>query len=333
MASHDVAILRPSSSELTVGLTADGIQALEARFTQIREWLREEATLQETSTAAKDIRDLSNWLRIRKTANALRIQAMQIEATALRRLGKAGFLDSLRPIDKTLARWFAGMDQDEFDEALQQIAEPESLPTWRMRVLRGKEQAQRQDAAENVLKGNPVSPADPSALSDKSEGLFPERRELHDAAVTLLAAVVAQHHPFRIDESALSLAAQLREEVWNDTAGHVLLARLIGFALDVVSDRSPELYLRWRVDGAVIYVPTAVTYEEDDLGWVRVPWSTASPAQLEAMVAHRTQQANEAAGDAENLRRLADVIRDSKFGDTCEERLDAAWNDPRFKPS
>lgn len=275
---------------------------------RIRAWLASSASPDEAADAADQLRQTREWMRIQKAATELRIEALRLEFTAIRRVGQSG-RDELLPKNlRTVARDCAAMTDAAFRLLLAELNEAASPRAVWNRRQRAIEVEEWRDYGRKL-----------AADIDKPQ---PHRdiTRVQQAAHILLSEMRTEAQPFTVASATERLAEVLveQEEVdWMTSAARDGLAEVVREALRVeYADASGPL----KVGGRTYRVPAFVTYHEGDVGWIRVPVAVAGISQLKAMAELRQIQAQQLAAAASELADLAALLA-STGATTCVEAL------------
>lgn len=253
------------------------------------------------------------YLRITKQAGRVRVEALRVELLALRRIGQLGATQLLgsRSGAKAQAKLFATLDDTAWAEVMR-LCEDLVSPTVVYRHLQGVEHERSTRVhLDYVYAGQHVAIVPPSW------------DEMVIAAHVMLDRADDEGEAITVPEAALALAKAYGR---NDDLDR---AQMVGleFAVRTAIRHADASTQRVAIDGVPSTVPAFVTYEEDEAGYVRVPFKVASIEQLTAMARARRSQAEALAIAAANLERVADVLAAviAGYGDrTCGEALDDA---------
>lgn len=255
---------------------------------QTRQWL---ATLDDASQIA-DAEERARLglevLKITKEAETLAREVQSLQCEALRKLAQLDGATSpgRRPGPalahlhsgalRHAARWLASMPDDEFAELIETCSPWSTVTTLHYNARTPEERKNsRARALRRVKNGHLRHP------------VASEPEDLTGAARQILTHLAERDGHVTTADAALKLGERLGlSEV--DTVTYQGLAETVRQAV----------MLEWRdskdvvalVGGRAVRCPKFVTYQEEGLGWVRVPWDRASLGQLEFMLAYRTRQ-------------------------------------------
>lgn len=273
----------------------DRMQALQSQITQSLDD-------SEVRDVAEKSARLREWLKATKAASDLRIAAVRLECTALRRLALLWEDASERPSGIHASSWkaargFASLEDDEFERLLDDLTQASSPGTLYRQVRHQFEAAERDRRRAEGLVDFVREVHDEDEYYEEQAA-----RGLRDSATTLIEALDVVGKPFTVASAAVDLGAALTECVpmrdvadWqNDDIQSVLR--------DVVRDAITH------ANDDVSDVPRIITYHDQALGFVRVPSSAANLSHLLAMAAFRRKQADEAVAAAAELEGLCDRL-------------------------
>lgn len=254
----------------TTGDVATQVQKLR----EVCAWVMD-ASADDAFAVATKAKQARAYIKAIEGSAAIAREATRLECIAYRRLGQLGSTELLpKGEPRNIAKAFAAMADDEFADWLEQVG-PHSgaIGTYRM-VNRAAAHRRMREDGESVGSGKAVRPLEPSSMHD-----------LVEAASAMLNALTAEDVPFTVTEIADGLAESLGV-VPHYTApareGYREAVRLAMALPPGEDDNGPH-------DDA----PRWVTYEEDAMGWVRVPFRVASLEQFAAMVKLRRAQADQ----------------------------------------
>lgn len=292
------------------------------RFVAILRWVEASETVDQAADVADKSRQIADWLRVQQASDAARVAATRLECIAVRRVAQLGGVDRLRPIDRRAALSFAALSDEEFKVVLDAapiIGRPNSI----FQHLRNKqEEAIREEITGRRVKRVVVDgfPEDP----DPVEG----RARIARAAAELLDGLSLKGCPFTVDSAGRELGERLAEETedrwWSSDELRPALREAIREAIRLAPPSSDD-------DSGPR--PDIVTYYDNQIGWVRIPWHVASIAQLGAMVELRQQQAKAMQSAADQLASLYVGLLNSADGDMGVKCPDALFPKTHRKKS
>lgn len=290
------------------------------RFAAILRWVEASETVDQAADVANKSRQIADWLKVQQASEEARVAATRLECIAVRRVAQLGGVDRLRPVDRRAALSFAALSDEEFKVVLDAapiIGKPNSI----FQYLRNKqEETIREEITGRRVKRAIVDgfPEDP----DPIEGQVKIAR----AAAELLDGLSLEGRPFTIDDAGRELGERLAEETedgwWSSDELRPALREAIREAIRLAPPSQDE------TSGPR---PDIVTYYDNQIGWVRIPWQVASIAQLGAMVELRQQQAKAMQGAADQLASLYVGLLDSAEGDLSMKCPDALYPKSRRK--
>ncbi|UTN91522.1 hypothetical protein SEA_PERIWINKLE_68 [Gordonia phage Periwinkle] len=141
-------------------------------------------------------------------------------------------------------------------------------------------------------EGDPFSV---SEATDKMLDLLGEQQELY-----------AEDHPFHKDPRFCEGDEWVREGV-SAAIRHALMSSA------VLDDSGREVL---RLGSSEVHPPRFITYQDPDAGWVRIPWASASLAQLKEMAELRAQQAAALSQKSADLQLLVKALSNVSTSET-----------------
>lgn len=268
-------------STLPALLEGTAIQEQVRSLHAIRLWVRGVGAYEasETATKAKQVR---SYLKAINGAAAIALEATRLECDALRRLGQIGAADKAgSPEMVNIARQFASMSDAEFDALLVDLKPWASAVSIVRAMRRAEREQEERNWGQSVGSGTPGSPVPPQhSISSLAE-----------AAGALLADLTTDGKPFTIAEAAEKLAEHVCDNYTSPAAraGYIEAVRL-----SIQAENGDH---GWASCGG----PQWITYQEDEVGWVRIHWSAATLDQFRAMVDLRRHQLAELRNRVEDL--------------------------------
>lgn len=289
----------------------------QVEFHPTREWILltqawlEASSTEDTVEFADKMAKLRRWMDIQKESQDIRIAALKLECLALRKIGQV-FLDNpyagikLPPRLKRSALAFGKLSDREFREMMSDIKHPMAPSTVVLMKAREQEQEDLAKRLRDVLAGDMQRPLN-----------VYEHLDVRFAAAKLLSELMLDNTPFTVAEAALQLAQRLEgdpgeDSFWMDEQIQVVLRDIIRRALteEGAAVRDRPIY----TNGEDVQMPRFITYQEEGIGWVRVPWVYASLDQLEAMAKLRRAQVKALDIVASDLEALLVELRDRSKG-------------------
>lgn len=245
----------------------------------------------EAADAAEQARKAREWVKVTNGAADLSAAALRLECSALRRLAQCGedALKAVPPARRSAGRWLAGMTGEQFAECMACIKAWDTPVAMHRRVIERNRVEAEAASGRRIGQGIPRTPVSTTPSID----------EVRAAAQTIVEHLQASNQ-FSIAEAADKVA----EDLDLTSGGYVdwLTASTLRAAV-----REAVAHADWPDEDPD--VPAFVTYQEDEIGWVRIPWSQASITQLEFMVELRRKQVRELQAALEPLDDLLTVLR------------------------
>lgn len=271
-------------SAFDVELNAENLQLL-------ANWVANFATPEELAWNSDKFKDLRNLLKVQKAAESLRIEAVKLECVALRRVGQAGLEGKLTHHDAAVAKWLAKMSDQEFDKMLEDSANQVS-PISLMRACKGERQR-----LGSYIPG--------SGSFDPDEDI--SEFALEWEAKNILRSM-EQFDSFTVEQAATALLDRLTEK-WDgmDLPREFAETPLREVVRGVLRMPEPGQDLV-RIGDSITYLPSFVTWCDNDKMWQRIPWRRAQVMHFRAMVENRELQARQLQEKAAEMRTLLDAI-------------------------
>jgi len=315
-----------------------------AHLVQVRHWLETQGLLADAFDYADKAAAVTKWVRVSKQANALAVEAMKIEAVALRIIGLAGEAVQLDRYRARTARLLSEMDDNEFASLLAGMPDGLTcaLSTWVSRAgEEGRARQQRADAASRYREAERGKPRRPAA---PQHGLMPHA-SVAEAARELLVGLLAEGE-CSTDDVAHRLLRQLGADAEDEAALHgcrFLVRNAVRRANSTTraTGHGGGVAGSYEWGGEKVTLPAIVTYFDAGVvdgsregngrgSFVRVDVVDASLCQLEQMAKYRAQQAAEMAVAAEALGRMVELLRTEEAPDANEPgsvwaRFQKAW--------
>lgn len=247
---------------------------------------------------------LREWLKATKAAAALRAAAVQLEATALRRLAllwadAAGRPEGIHAATWKAARAFASLADDEFERLLESVVQSSSPGSLYGQVRAKFEAAERNRRRDEGFVAFVREVKDDDEYYDEMAA-----RNLREAATTVIDALNLDGQAFTVAGAAVDLSAALSENVhmkdvadWENDDIQAVLRDVVRGAISLANDGV-------ELDG----IPSILTYHDADLGFVRIPRSAANLSHLLAMASFRRRQAEQAAAAADELEAIGSLL-------------------------
>lgn len=290
------------SGELAVpgdGMLTDAMaQRFIAQMRAARQWIWG-ADADEALKAKRDAEMVRQWAKINKASAEIAMEACKLQAHALRRLGALGAagMAPLNNSEKSVAAWFAEMDDAEFGALMNGMRHAKSPHTLRNEWLREQRDHELYERGRAIAEGG--SPADQESVAQAS------RVVLH-AAMGRGATTVNE------------LCKELAE--W----------------LDLDFDRRDDRLMREGVEAVVREAlrcedvsgeshPDFVTWKDREAGWLRIPWPAATLDQLRWMAEFRQEQARELQEAADTLGILVRDLEATRKANPHLSRLNDLW--------
>lgn len=264
------------------------------------DWVRDESNFQAVSDMTEKARLLREVLRLRKASSELRIEATRLECQCLRRLGQLGTKE--KGHWGATARAFAAMADAEFDELMASISDVGSPNTIRLRWEHKRYEEQRQQRyRQSVDSGRTFAPYD-----------FTERPDIHvvgvDGFVSAVERLLALETPEDLADQVRDLLGDLvaHGEPFTVAEAAAKLAVRLGLEPDALDDYGAKELIREHIRRDMSeepgeYWPRFVTYHDDEIGWVRVPFNRATVEQIRYMASTRLVQAQQYMNKAESF--------------------------------
>lgn len=315
-----------------------------AQLVEFRRWLQREGSVNDGVDAAEQADRLAKWVRIAKQANKIAVEALRVEAVALRLVANHDAVRLLPPHRRAVARVLNDLTQPEFDKLITAIPDTwrQGLPAWVKQHASDKYRSsiERQDWADFCQVGDghtlPRSPRIPEPKPSR-------RHNIEWAAQELLVSLLARGESFTTDEAARLLAQRL--ELPSDDPllldGCRFLVREAvreandsdpGTGTGVNGDGVPGVY---SVNGDRVMLPSLVTYFDNRLhdrwhnerngSFIRVPVLKASLDQFAAMASYRQKQADELQATADALSRMVELLRKEE-SDVATNAAGSVWD-------
>jgi len=257
---------------------------------------------------------LREWVKIHKAATSVAIEANRLFARAIRRLAQlGGELPNSAAV--STGRWLARLSDEDFLYFLGKVDQNRTIHSvckeWRAeqdRIWR----IQHRQMAESGEADHPVN-----AYSPERVWTQPTREDVKESANRLIRDLADAGTPFCREDVVAALADAIGVNSDDATIRAGLVE--IGNAAIREADHQERIpgsgqfkrrVLCWADDDEdrPVNLPTFVTYEEESLGWVRVPWESATIGQLRSMVAWRKAQAEAVTQRAQAFDRLLVTI-------------------------
>lgn len=268
----------------------------------LRAWVVDPATrVEDIAWNAGEFQSVRDWLKAHRSAQELRRKAVRVELIALRRVGLGGLAAKLTGSNqlKPVAKWLAELPDEGFSNLLDEITGEETpITLWRA-SKREEDKVQKWIQHEDELSGRPHY--NPPTQRYRDGFLGPA-----EAARRLLHDMQLEGTTFTVQEAADRLTLLLEEDgihVHQAMRG-TPVTQLVRNAIHRATDGYEVLVNR---EGETARVPDFVTYETSN-GVARVPWSSASIAQLQAFVEMHEDKARVLAQRAQEYRTLLDGL-------------------------
>jgi len=259
-------------------------------LTDARRWVEESNDADALLDAIQKAQLAREWVRIVKEAAAIGAEATRLEMTALRRCGQIGCVDQLPVHQRQAARGFAEMSDAEFATlmASTRCASVASTVwrTWRQ----DQEEADAYD--RGYLIGSGQQSGGPVEIAP---------HEVSDAARIVLGAALNGQKGVSVGQASLALADALdisRADYFANDAMRKGLRTAIRAAL------ASEYGLRSSDNG----LPDFISYQEEEMGWIVLPFAVANVTQVAAWAAFRNQQADDVRRAADEAMSLAERV-------------------------
>lgn len=276
---------------------------------QLADWVENIASPEELAWNSDRFKEVRDWLKMHKSAKALRIAAVRVECISLRKVALAGFTHKLRSAnERKAAEHFAGLTDEEFAQLLRE-SESTTSP-WT--VARAQQEDQAKADEWTRARASDHTGRDHSNWSDDISNY----QNLHSLTEEVLNEITSDSDSFTVAEAAEKLYAQLTNDKFyrqEDEDGEPYVPpEISGEPLREVVRRVlrvPGPADRAEIKGVEVKIPRCVTFDPPEWGAMRrVPWDRATIGQLEGMVAAREKQAREMVAAAESLRVLYEAL-------------------------
>jgi len=299
-------------SEFDVELNAENLQRL-------ADWVANFATPEELAWNTDKFKDLRNLLKVQKAAQSLRIEAVRLECVALRRVGQASLHGKLQGHDARVAKWLANMSDDDFAKLLED-SDNQVSPISLMRFREGQEKR----------LGSYIRGTGDFDLDEDISGF-----SLEWEAKNILRSM-EQFDSFTVEEAATALLDRLTEH-WEgvDLPREFAETPLREVVRGVLRMPEPGQDLV-TVGDRVTYLPSFVTWCDNQSQWQRIPWRRAQVMHFRAMVETRELQASQLLEKAVEMRALLGAIEAASLAETesvdgafvrCVQQGRATWGD------
>lgn len=238
------------------------------------------------------------WIKIHKGATEIANAAIRLECWAVRRIYQL-VGDDIQNSLRAAGKRFAAMDDGEFSDMLTKYIPRSGTAIGIHRQISKDEIDRWRVGREDRLRNGYVTDDDEAEIlhDDFDSSWRWASRTMYQSATDLLTALYETGEAFTVDEAAIRLAKEL--DLSPGVASSFAAKELIRYAA-----RSEAIMAPTDTVGRPNYPygrVTFVTYETDDLGWVRVPWHSATIDQLRFMVRYRREQADQLAVRADEL--------------------------------
>lgn len=276
------------SAELDIPRRIDAATAQADHLAELTIWATTAGDADALADAAARARTAKKLIDAAGAARTLAAAALRLEATCLRRLVQIGEAGRLQGEMHTVAHWIASLTDDELDQV---VGSGTTLIGARRRYVKERE-AERARWQRNYNDEHDVMPAAQTWNYYDSE-------EIAKAAAVLLDAFD--------DGQSFTVATfvdKLREQLGMHDGDSLVdegLREAARQAMRVASYREEKC-------GRVAGMPSFLTFQDDAMGWLRIPWQRATVEHLRWFVTYRQQQAAEMAATAERLAGVLDVI-------------------------
>lgn len=239
-------------------------------------WVAAEASGDEAAAMFDTARKVRAYVKVINGAHELVVEATRLECAALRRLAQLGKPEAAGGRRRSVAMWLGSLSDDEFATWMERAERHAGAQGLYNAMGREATQAGWREVGRDLAAGEPFHPTRDERDYGRSLA------QLSRAAGALLNRHSSHDAPFRVTEVAQELAE------WLDQAA--------AFACDAAVREGYCEVVRAAIaadDGGVRQpgdAPAWVTYEDDPIGWVRVPWASASIVQFRSMVTLRRKQ-------------------------------------------
>lgn len=274
-------------------------------------WLADTSDPHEVHDIAERAKLAHTVFKTAKQSAEMAHQALRVHATALRKLAHLKEIPMLSPHLRKPAAWLGTMSEERFAEFLDALNPWDSLVKHYRDAFRDKEREDLLRRQREVARGHHKNPV---------------RDNLDDvtvAAKTLLGILSTTEERFTIAEAAVALGEELGLGQI-DALTESGLAEIMRHAIQ--ADRQ---MMEVKVDGRLVRCPAFITYRENELGWVRVPWRLATLSQLNFMAELRAKQAAEVVAASADLALLVSAAQAAQTRYPAEQRLVVLLDYPR----
>ena len=219
---------------------------------------------------------MKEWAKLQQDSAAILAELERAKATALRRFGALG--GSLTLLSSYIARrhaeYLGSLTVSDFDAFLERLIFPKTINQLIKDILDEKDEAEFENDYRQTFLGKKTGSGWP----------YPSRAEdLRRAAKTILADHLCGDETFTTSEVVERLAESLgMDEI--STLEYKGLTTVVHDALTYETiDPSDDFPHATKI-------PAVVTYLDDEVGWVRVPFDRATVGQLRLMLEWRRAQ-------------------------------------------
>lgn len=250
--------------------------------------------------AKKDSALVREWVKIHKASSKIAVEACKLQATAVRRLCQLGS-HAVTGKEREAGNWLASLSDADFDELIAGMRYARSPVTMYSDYCRTK---QRDDT---IARGR--------VLADgNGEGADYDYESISKAASEILHSSLAGGAT-----SVWELSEQLLRALdfnWRERDDYLLREG----AEEVI--REALRHDTW--DGG--HHPEFITWNEKEVGWLRIPWPAATLDQLRWMAEFRHQQAKDLQAAANDLSDLVDALERVSLSHPTLRRLPELWH-------
>jgi hypothetical protein len=289
------------------------LDSVKARLFLVREWIGTLDSSEEAAHAVKVVGEYREWMRIKKVAADMRVEALRIECVAIRRVGVLGGSRYLVPGNlRRVATEMAEMTATEFDKWLDRITVDSGPITPYGLWQQQREKAQRAlDYARGEAYGRgeaerALGPVRPRRRRIDGEYLREygtyDPDDIRDAIGVVLGSAIQDGAPFTMSDAVDNVCRQLGDSIPEPLSDNLEFRRGLAESIRYAIAADAQGV------GKTVNSPRYVTFSDDAEGWLRVPWEAAHLDQLRNMCELRQRQAKEMAEAAARLQALHDVL-------------------------
>jgi hypothetical protein len=254
----------------------------------------------EALKAKQDSALVREWVKIHKASSKIAVEACKLQATAVRRLCQLGS-HAVTGREREAGDWLASLSDGDFDELIAGMRYARSPVTMYSDYCRIK----RQD--DKIARGRDLA-------GGEGEGARYDYESVSKAASELLHSSLASGAT-----TVWELSEQLLRAMdfnWRERDDYLLREG----AEEVI--REALRHDTWDGGGH----PEFITWNEKEVGWLRIPWPAATLDQIRWMADFRQQQAKDLQAAANDLSELADALEQVSRAHPDLRRLPELWH-------